>query len=77
MTEAHDHFRQAFAATGDRIAALRAVRMHFGLNLRQAKEVMLQAEGSAATLDEHESRVAVALQQALAEQNQAEPDPPA
>jgi hypothetical protein len=74
VAEAHDVFRQTIAATGDRIAALKAVRVRFGLDLRQAKEVMLQAEGTAASVDEHEERIAIALEQALAEQRHAELD---
>ena len=73
MAKAHDLFRQTFAATGDRMAALKAVRVRFGLDLRQAKEVMLQAEGTAASVDEHEERIAIALEQVLAEQRHADP----
>lgn len=56
----HDQFRRVVAETGDRIAAIRAIRERFGLDLRQAKEVMLQAEGTAASLAEHEERIAAA-----------------
>ena len=73
MAEAHDLFRQTYAATFDRIAALKAVRVRFGLDLRQAKEVMLQAEGTAVSVEEHEERIAVALERALTEQRHAEP----
>lgn len=73
MAEAHDLFRQTLAATGDRFAALKAVRVRFGLDLQQAKEVMLQAEGTAASVDEHEERIAVTLEKALAELRHAEP----
>jgi hypothetical protein len=61
----HDLFRQTLAATGDRIVAIRAIRERFGLDLRQAKEVMLQAEGVAASLDEHEERLAIALEKLM------------
>ena len=37
MGTPHDLFRQTLASTGDRIAALKAVRLQFGLDLRQAK----------------------------------------
>jgi hypothetical protein len=62
MESPHAHFRRVVAETGDRIMAIRAVRERFGLDLRQAKEVMLQAEGTAASLAEHEERIAVALE---------------
>jgi len=61
MDSPHDHFRRVVADTGDRIAAIRAIRERFGLDLRQAKEVMLQAEGTAASLAEHEERIAAVL----------------
>jgi hypothetical protein len=54
-----------FADTGEQIAAIRAIRERFGLDFRQAKEVMLQAEGVANTLAEHEERIAIAVVQAL------------
>jgi ribosomal protein L7/L12 len=57
----HDLFRQVLADTGDRITAIRMIRERFGLGLAKAKEVMLQAEGMAATLDEHQERLAEAL----------------
>jgi hypothetical protein len=62
MESPHDHFRRLVADTGDRIAAIRAIRERFGLDLRQAKEVMLQADGTAASLAEHEERIAAALE---------------
>jgi len=65
MESPHDHFRRVVADTGDRIAAIRSIRERFGLDLRQAKEVMLQAEGTAASLAEHEQRIADALGQVV------------
>jgi HTH-type transcriptional regulator/antitoxin MqsA len=65
MTTPHELFREVFGSTGDRIAALRAIRERFGLDLRQAKEVMLQAEGMATSLDEHQERLADALERAF------------
>ena len=62
METPHDHFRRVVADTGDCIAAIRAIREQLGLNLRQAKEVMLQAEGNARSLVEHEERIAAALE---------------
>jgi hypothetical protein len=61
METPHDHFRRVVADTGHRIAAIRAIRKRFGLDLRQAKEVMLQAEGTATSLAEHEERIAAAM----------------
>src|SRR5262245_47640183 len=63
MESPHDHFRRVVADTGDRIAAIRAIRKRFGLDPRQAKEVSLQAEGTAASLAEHEERIAAVLEQ--------------
>jgi hypothetical protein len=63
MESPHDHSRRVLADTGDRITAIRSTRERFGLDLRQAKEVMLQAEGAAASLAQHEERIATALQQ--------------
>jgi len=65
MTTPHELFRDIFASTGDRIAAFRAIREGFGLDFSQAKKVMLQAEGTASSLDEHEGRLADALEQAF------------
>jgi len=47
----HDLFQQVVANTGDRIAAIRAIRSRFGLDRRQAQEVMLQVEGVVALPD--------------------------
>ena len=68
MESPQELFRQTLAATGDRIAAIRVIRERFGLDPAHAKEVMLHAEGTAASLNEHEEMVAVVLKQALAEQ---------
>ena len=40
---------------------LRSIRERFGLDLRQAKEVMLQTEGTAPSLAEHEAKVLEAI----------------
>jgi hypothetical protein len=61
MDSPHDHFRRVVADTGDRIAAIRAIRERFGLDLQQAKEVMLQAQGAASSLAEHQERIAAVL----------------
>lgn len=63
-----DLYRQTLAATGDRIAAIRAIREKFGLDLPQAKEVMLQAEGTAASLAENQESLVVPLEQAFTDQ---------
>jgi hypothetical protein len=65
MESPHEHFRRIVADTGDRIAAIRAIRERFGLDLRQAKEVMLQAEGTAASLAEHQERIAQTLEKVV------------
>jgi hypothetical protein len=62
MDSPHDDFRRVVAATGERIAAIRAIRQRFGLDLRQATEVMLQAEGTASSLDEHQEKLAETLE---------------
>jgi hypothetical protein len=45
LDTADDVFRQVVADSGDRIAAIRAIRARFGLDRRQAQAVMLRAEG--------------------------------
>ena len=62
MESPHELFLQTLAATGDRIAAISTIRERFGLDTRQAKKVMLQAEGTAKSLDEHQERIAVQLE---------------
>ena len=55
MVTPHELFRETVASTDhDYIAAIKAIRVRFGLNLRQAKEVMIQSDGTADSLDEHE-----------------------
>lgn len=65
MDSPHEVFRQALASSGDRIVAIRTIRERFGLDLQQAKEVMLQADGTATSLAEHEERIANYLIQEL------------
>ncbi len=63
MITPHELFRETLATNNrDFIAAIKAIREQFGMNLRQAKEVMLQVEGTATSLDEHEERLAFALE---------------
>jgi hypothetical protein len=65
MDTPHEVFRQVLAATGDRIAAIRTIRERFGLDVRQAKEIMLQAEGVAESHDEHLQAMAWELENVL------------
>jgi hypothetical protein len=65
MDNPHDLFRAVVASTGDRIAAIRAIRERFGLDPRSAKEVMNQAEGTASSLDEHQAKFVEAVERAL------------
>jgi hypothetical protein len=65
MESPQELFLQTLAATGDRIAAIRIIRELFGLDPGQAKEVMLQAEGTAKSIDGHQERIAVQLEQFL------------
>lgn len=65
MTTPHELFLQVLSETGDRSAAIRMIRKHFGLSLWQAKEVMLQAEGTASSLDEYQEQWAPALEEVL------------
>ena len=66
MESPHEVFRQTLALTGDLITAIRVIRERFGLDLGQAKEVMLQAEGIAASRQEHEERFIPAVKEAIA-----------
>jgi ribosomal protein L7/L12 len=72
MDNPHSLFREVIAATGDRIAAIRAIRERFGLDLRSAKEVMLQAEGTASSLDEHQAKFVEAVERALDQHRQSQ-----
>ena len=72
MESPHELFLQTLAATGDRIAAISTIRERFGLDTRQAKKVMLQAEGTAKSLDEHQERIAVQIEQFLKDSNPQE-----
>jgi ribosomal protein L7/L12 len=71
MDNPHALFQEVIAATGDRIAAIRAIREHFGLDLRSAKEVMYQAEGTAASPDEHQARLVEGFERALGPHRQS------
>jgi hypothetical protein len=64
MGPPHTLFREVLESTGDRLAAIRAVRERYRLDLSQAKEVMLQAEGEAASLKEYQDRIADMLEDA-------------
>lgn len=58
-------FRQALADGLGDIAAIRALRVVFDLSLAEAKEVMVQAEGLAPSLDEYQRRLAEQLEKEL------------
>ena len=75
MATPHEVFREVLSSTGDRIAAIRIIREQFGLDLRQAKEVMLQAEGTASSLDEHLERVADSLEEVFKKSNESNCNP--
>jgi hypothetical protein len=47
------------------VECIRLIRAEFGFSLVEAKEVMVVAEGWAASLDEHQARIAAELQTAL------------
>jgi hypothetical protein len=61
----HDLLRTAVTSSGDRIAALRAIRGRLGLDLRSAQEVRLQVEGTAASLAQDEAKLAQRHQRAF------------
>lgn len=75
MATPHEVFREVFSSTGDRIAAIRIIRERFGLDLKQAKEVMLQAEGTASSLDEHLDRIADTLEEVFKKSNEGKCSP--
>jgi hypothetical protein len=70
MKSPHDVYREAVAETQDPMAGIRAVRATFGMSVSEAKEVMLQADGKAKSLSEHQVRLAPALEKALQELEQ-------
>ncbi|QWF16760.1 hypothetical protein [Lysobacter capsici] len=61
----HALYLRIEAETGDPIAALRAIRTRYELTLAAAKEIGLQADGLASSLDAHQESLAPALFQAL------------
>jgi len=56
------------AETQDSVAAIRAIRTRYGLTLTAAKEIGLQAEGIASSLDAHQAQLVPALLPALEDQ---------
>jgi hypothetical protein len=69
----HDVYKQGQLHDLDRFALIRMLRSVFSLGLGQAKEVMLQADGIASSLSEHEERLLPALKTALQDmENEAE-----
>src|SRR5262249_30788458 len=79
MDTSHDVYLRVLSSGRGKIEAIRAIREQFGLDLRQAKEVSLQAEGVASSLDEHQERLVPVIEQALrqlaAEAPDADPSP--
>ena len=57
----HKLFRKVLDDTADPVAAIRAVREVFGLSLSEAKDVWVQGTGQAASLNEHQEKLAAAL----------------
>jgi len=53
MMTPHILFNAEVKSTGDPSAAIHAIRERFGLEQRQAEEVMLQVDGMATTLNNH------------------------
>ncbi|MEK8034923.1 hypothetical protein AACH06_29255 [Ideonella sp. DXS29W] len=64
-TSPHKLFREVLAEANDPLAAIRAVREVFGLTVDEAKEVWVQATGSATSLTEHQEKLARALLQTV------------
>lgn len=65
MKSPHDVYRETVAETKDPKAGIRALRAKFGMSVSEAKEVMLQAEGTAKSLSEHQARLVPDLEKAL------------
>ena len=57
-----DVYRMAAADGFDPITVLRLLRKVFSLSLLQAKEVMVTAQGSANSLDEHQEKLASSVE---------------
>ena len=53
--------QRGLGETRDLLAAIKAVREVFGLSVAEAKDVWLQATGRAATLTDHQERLAAAV----------------
>jgi len=62
---AHALYIQVKTETQYPIAAIRAIRTRYGLSLAAAKEIGLQADGIAPSLDAHQARLIPAIAQAL------------
>jgi hypothetical protein len=65
-------FRQILADGLGDAEAIRTVRLLFNLDLRAAKEVMIQARGWANSLDEYQEGIAKTIEEAL----DAQKEPP-
>jgi hypothetical protein len=69
----HEIFRQVLADGLGDIAGIRMLRLVFGLELRQCKEVMIQTRGWANSIDEHEERIADEVEE-MFKQRKNQPD---
>ena len=66
-SDAHALYRLARERGGNMTEGIRVIRRHFGLGLAQAKEIALQVDGIADSLDAHQAALAPALFAALDE----------
>src|SRR5262249_14674602 len=63
----HEVYRRVMADGAGEIEAIRTIRVLYGLDLREAKEVMVQAEGWGASLSKHQARFVEPAERLLAE----------
>ncbi|MGO4262481.1 hypothetical protein [Lysobacter sp. TAB13] len=66
-SDAHALYRLARERGDNMTEGIRVIRQHFGLGLAQAKEIALQADGIAGSLDAHQAALAPALLAAMNE----------
>ncbi|MBT2749358.1 MULTISPECIES: hypothetical protein [unclassified Lysobacter] len=66
-SDAHALYRLARERAGTMAEGIRVIRRHFGLDLAQAKEIALQADAIADSLDAHQAALAPVLVAALDE----------
>lgn len=58
---AEDVCRSVLAAGESRLTAMKVLHSVFALDAMATKEIMLRAEGTAQSIDEHEGRIAEAM----------------